>query len=69
MAHTKQQRPDYGIGFQVKVLTCKPLQGVSASLDSGARAEGRGGARERKGKYSAGTGWLQQKRGGDRDSF
>ena len=45
MAHTKQQRPDNGLGFQVIVL--KPLQGVPASLDSGARAEGRGGARER----------------------
>jgi len=32
MAHTRQPRPDYGLGFQVKVL--ETVQGVASSRGS-----------------------------------
>jgi len=55
MAHTRQKRTDYGLGLQIQDL--QPLQDVPASLGSGARAGGGGAeARQRVGKYSAGTG-------------
>jgi len=36
MAHTRQSMPDFGLGFQVKVL--KIVSGVSSSLGSGMAA-------------------------------
>ena len=55
MAHVRQSRPDYGLGFQVKVL--KPFQVVPSSLGSGRPSR------------TLAAGWQRSRRTDDDEEF